>query len=226
MPDRPKKKLFLEKQLQHHLPEHKFDILEAVNTRHLKNHHVGCALSHRRVISQAQASGAKHVMVFEEDAVLHNQFNEQIFDVYEQVEKTQWDVLFLGACVWNPKPSTGKPPRVFEPVGELDKLLRIWGCTCTHGIVYSERCYDYILASLPNNEKEMIKWCDQHIAIDQWLMYHFQGVYKNGKPGSVRRGNRKFNCYMPKPRLVSQPFLIGDKKQDSPGDFPDMKDWV
>ena len=54
MQDRPKKSDFLIRQLEKHLPDYQPRIFDAINTRPLKNHHIGCALSHRSVIQELE----------------------------------------------------------------------------------------------------------------------------------------------------------------------------
>ena len=131
----------------------------------------------------------------------------------KELDKVDWDILYLGACVWNPRPP--KKPRVFPRAPNCQFLEALTKSTCTQALMYNSSCYDYILKSIPDNMDEMQVWCKKHAAIDQWLMYKMQGV------GSVREGNRKFNCYITRPRLCSQPFLVGDHKQDKPIDFCD-----
>lgn len=211
MQDRPKKKNFLISQLQNYLPEYQPNIFNAINTRHLNNHHIGCALSHRSVIQEAKDKKYKNILVFEEDAIFHKNFKELFDKNINELKGSQWDILYLGACVWNPKPP--KKPRTFESVQNCDYLKILTRSTCTQGLAYNHTCYDYILNSLPKGIEEMKNWCKKHRAIDQWLMFKMQGI------GSVKEGKRKFNCYVTEPRICSQPFLVGEDKQDNPLDF-------
>ena len=200
-------------QLRKHFPHLDPQVFRAVNTRHIRHHHTGCALSHRMVIQDAKARGHRHILVFEEDARLHNNFKQLLKANIGELKKVNWDILYLGACVWNPKPP--KPPRAFNLAAGCELLKIPTRCTCTHGIAYHENCYDYILDSIPQNISDTREWCGRHAAIDQWFMYKMQGN------GSVRDGHRKFNCYMTEPRICSQPFLIGENKQDNPKSFRD-----
>jgi len=215
MEDRPKKKENLLRQLNHHFPECLPEVFNAISTRHLKNHHIGCALSHRAVIQEAKNRKYKNILVFEEDAVLHKNFKNHLIENVQELKFVPWDILYLGACVWNPKPP--KKPRTFESVKNCDRLKILTRSTCTQALAYNHTCYDYILNSLPNTIEKMDEWRKEHSAIDQWFMYKMQGV------GSVKDGNRKFNCYITEPRICSQPFLIGKHKQDSIKDFNEIK---
>ena len=212
MDDRPKKKKKLLSQLNKAFPQYDPIVFPAINTRDLGNHHIGCALSHREVINKARCAGHKNILVFEEDAILHKDFQPLFDKNINELKSTPWDILYLGACVWNPKPP--KKSRTFESARGCDYLKFLTRSTCTHGLAYNQNCYNYILNHLPDNKKDMKDWCKRHAAIDQWLMYKMQGI------GSVKEGKRKFHCLITEPRICSQRFLIGPNKQDSLTDFP------
>jgi GR25 family glycosyltransferase involved in LPS biosynthesis len=211
MEDRPKKREKLFQQIHNHFPGCNPVLFNAISTRHLKNHHIGCALSHRAVIQEAKDKGYKKILVFEEDAVLHKDFSMLLEENIKEVVNVDWDILYLGACIWERKHP--KPPREFEVVKNCNNLKVLTGATCTQGLAYNSTCFDYILDSLPDNIDDMQTWCKRHSAIDQWFMYFMQGR------ASVREGFRKFKCYITEPRICSQPFLIGTGKQDKPDGF-------
>ena len=211
MADRPRKQQKLLAQLKHFYPDVTPYIFNAISTRHLNNHHIGCALSHRAIIQEAKDNGYKNVFVFEEDALLHKDFKNLLERNVHELKQVPWDILYLGACVWNPKPP--KKPRTFESVKDCDNLKILTKSTCTQALAYNNTCYDYILNSLPSSIEDMTSWCKKHAGIDQWLMYKMQGV------GSIKQGERNFNCYITEPRICSQPFMVGENKQDSPSDF-------
>lgn len=213
MDDRPQKQKRLFSQIYSHVPEWSPTLFQAISTRHLKNHHIGCALSHRSVIQEAQDKKYKNILVFEEDALLHKDFRKHLVNNIVELNTSAWDILYLGACVWNPKPP--QKPRTFSPAPHCHYLKTLTGSTCTQALAYNHSSYDYILNALPDNIEDMAHWCKKHAAIDQWLMYKMQGS------GSVKDGFREFNCYITDPRICSQPFLIGRTKQDKPFDFHD-----
>ena len=213
MADRPKKQEKLLAQLKHFYPDLTPRVFEAISTRHLKNHFIGCTLSHRAVIQEAKERGYKNILVFEEDAMFRRDFKNLLKKNTQELVNASWDILYLGACVWNPKPPN--PPRTFDPVEGCEHLKILTGSTCTQALAYNNTCYDYILESWPDNIDEMSQWCKKHAALDQWLMYKMQGG------GSTKKGRRKFNCYITNPRLCSQPFLVGGNKQDPPKLFRD-----
>lgn len=211
MEDRPKKRDRLFSQLKEFYPEAEPKLFNAISTRHLKNHHIGCALSHRAVIQEAKNEGYARILVFEEDCIFHKEFNSIFPSIINELKVLHWDLFYPGACIWETR--EGLPNRVFESAPNSSHLVIPKGCTCTHGIGYNESIYDTILDQIPNNIDDMMKWIKTHAAIDQWLMYRIQNQGQAKVPKGI------YTSYMSSPRICSQPFLIGDKKQDKPRDF-------
>lgn len=203
MHDRPVMREKIIYQLKHFYPNITPIIFDAINTRYLNNHYVGCTLSHRAVIADAKANNYKNILVFEEDAVLHKDFSNILNRCTDELSFNQWDIFYLGACVWG---------KNFDKQTGCQYLEKVYGSTCTQGIAYNHSIYDYMLNNLPANIDDMILWCKHHLCIDQWLMYHIQ---------SPRIEN--FTAFISSPRICSQPFLIGYNKQDNPDDFWDYR---
>ena len=211
MEDQPAKRTRLLGQLKLFYPTLEPTVFNAISTRHLKNHHIGCALSHRAVVESAKKKGYRRILVLEEDALLHKNFKFLLDHTSRELEPLPWNVFYLGACIWETKAS--KPNRVFKKVRGAPHLEIPTGCTCTHGIAYNELIYDYLLEKWPDNIDDMKLWCKKHAAIDQWLMYHLQGG------GANRNQLGASNTLMCSPRACTQPFLTGKNKQDKPADF-------
>jgi GR25 family glycosyltransferase involved in LPS biosynthesis len=208
MSDRPGKQKRLLEQIKHFYPDLVPRVFEAIDTRHLKNHHVGCGLSHRGVIQEAKNKGYKKILVFEEDAIFHKDFSLHFDKNINELKKIEWDVCYLGAMTWNRNP--------FPKVAGCKNIEIPNRSTCTEGVAYNESLYDYILKSWPPTMTEMRNFCKRHAAIDQWLMSHVQGQ------GSERDGFGKKNAVIFSPRICSQPWRIRnvvekpmhDKKKD------------
>ena len=208
MLDRPQKQKRLLKYLKHFYPNLVPKVFEAINTRHLKNHHVGCGLSHRGVIQDAKNMGHKRILVFEEDAVFHKDFSYHFSKNVDELKKIKWDACYLGAMTWNRNP--------FPKVAGCERIEILNGSTCTEGIAYNESLYDYILESWPSTMTGMRNFCKRHAAIDQWLMFKVQGK------GAEKDGFGKKNAVIFSPRICSQPWRIRetvekpmhDKKKD------------
>ena len=101
MEDRPQKKEKLLQQINHHFPNCDLEIFKAISTRHLKNHHIGCALSHRSVIQEAKDRKYKNILVFEEDALLHENFKNHLIENVQELKKM--DITNAIANDWNPR---------------------------------------------------------------------------------------------------------------------------
>ena len=203
MADRPEKRQKLLTTIQSLYPEANPTVFEAINTRDMPKlpnqsggHHVGCALSHRTVIQDAKARGHDRVLVLEEDARLHRELKWRLSMCTYEIDKYNipWDLLYLGACTWKNTFSNITP-----------SLQTIWGCTCTHGIAYNKSFFDEILDTIPDNKQGVLEFLRQERAIDQWLLKY-------------QREGRAVMC---SPRLVSQPFLIGQDRQDNEDDYID-----
>jgi len=206
MPDRVRQRnLFLE-QIHQLFPDVEPIIFPAISTRHLNNHHIGCALSHRAVIADAKINNYKNILVFEEDAILHKSFDIILSNCVKELENIKWDVLYLGAHVWENN---------FEKFQGCIFSEKVHSSTCMHGMAYnnSNGIFDYLLANIPSTIEDMIPWCNKYAAIDQWFMYYIQSP-KYGK------NDRLFNAIITSPRICSQPCLIiGGNKPDKLTDF-------
>ena len=74
----------------------------------------GCLLSHLAVVSEARDSGAPHVLIFEDDAVLDPEFQEKFSRFIKEVPD-DWDMLYFGAL------HKDEPVKISEHVGRITK---------------------------------------------------------------------------------------------------------
>jgi GR25 family glycosyltransferase involved in LPS biosynthesis len=58
---------------------------------------LGCLMSHIEIIKEAKSAGYKRILIFEDDVILSNEFNERI----SQINKLNWELLYLGASQFN-----------------------------------------------------------------------------------------------------------------------------
>jgi GR25 family glycosyltransferase involved in LPS biosynthesis len=124
------------------------------------NHHIGCALSHRRIVEEASEQRLRSVLVFEDDALFLDRVLEVLGAAVEELAQIDWQLCYLGAFRWegalNPEPGCR----------HLDHARSV---TCTHAIAYSELAYQRILADLPADVAAMEEWLKKHHGIDQYL---------------------------------------------------------
>ena len=129
-----------------------------------EHHHVGCALSHRKIIEDAKRSGYECVLVFEDDMVMLESANLIMSMALPEIQKVDWKILYLGGCQHGAEfPYADGCRFLLKPTkGHL---------TCTQAIAYHHTVYDKILGDVPDNEVDMQQWLDKHYGIDQYYRY-------------------------------------------------------
>jgi len=63
------------------------------------NHHIGCALSHRRIIAEAKRQRLKTVLVFEDDVRFSPDAAEALDPSMRDLEGHAWQLLYMGGCL-------------------------------------------------------------------------------------------------------------------------------
>lgn len=124
------------------------------------NHHIGCALSHRRILEEAGESGCRSVLVFEDDALFLDRAFEVLTEAVAELARIDWNLCYLGGCRWDGE---------LDPEPDCRRLDRARGVTCTHALAYSERVFSRLLKELPADVAGMAGWVEAHHGIDQYL---------------------------------------------------------
>ena len=145
------------------------------------NHHIGCALSHRAIIQQAQQRGLSDVLVFEDDAIFHADIVDTIVTVLGELEKTDWDLFYLGGHNWGKKYELAPGRTSLECGADL---------TSAHAIAYNHTIFDLLLDELPEDRDGMEAWLATNNGIDQFF-YRLDA-----------------NKLLSRPMLVMQPVLL------------------
>lgn len=141
-----------EKSLRYFFPAAKYIIVNAVETdpRLAGGHHVGCAMSHRKVIKHAKSNGYERILIFEEDALLHLEFGNMLRQAIKELKTVKWDLFKLGNCVGHARVN-----------GEYEqykncKRIQVEGFgTCTHSYALNHTLFDKFLSDLPESEESM-----------------------------------------------------------------------
>lgn len=106
--------------------------LEAVSIP--SNPALGCAESHLEVIRRAKAQKIKNVVIFEDDALPVDNFNEIIREAIVQLASLPgWDLFYFGGHL-------RAPAKRVTP-----NLAKMTGAWCTHAYAVNESMYDKIL---------------------------------------------------------------------------------
>jgi GR25 family glycosyltransferase involved in LPS biosynthesis len=97
---------------------------------------IGCTLSHQGVILEAREKGLKNVLIFEDDCVFLEGFNEKLSLSVRELEHFEWDLLYMG----------GEPNNYMHQVSEnLYMMKNSGGIYTTHCYAVNERFYDRML---------------------------------------------------------------------------------
>jgi hypothetical protein len=150
-----------------------------------ENHHRGNAISFREMVGEARRRDYRHVLVFEDDAVFHDETVSVMRTVADELANLEWDLCFLGACVWS---------ETFPFVLGSSVLQECGPVTCTHAVAVHSRAFDRILADLPAASDGFGQWVSEWLAFDQYL--------------SRRIADGTFRALITSPRVASQPPLL------------------
>ncbi len=133
---------------------------EAIRTQ--PSHHVGCALSHRAIVAEAQRQGLSNVLVFEDDVLFTADAIPGLQTALDELKEREWKLLYLGACRWRYD---------FPPLPGARRLAQAGAVTCTHAVAYHHSVYDRILREVPGDSAGMHEWLKTHHGIDQYYAF-------------------------------------------------------
>jgi len=151
------------------------------------NHHVGCAVSWRRMVDVARREGRPRFLGLEDDAIFHARSLDLLPAMTRMLDTLEWDLFFLGC--FGPRPESGE--RV---------LQRLPRATTTHAVAINARAYDRILRDVPDLDG-IDGFIAEHLAIDQY----FSRLIARGE----------LVAYAAIPHLASQPALRGNDDADA-----------
>lgn len=125
-----------------------------------ESHHIGCALSHRAIITSAKKQGLDNVLVFEDDAMFLDDTLQFLAQSVEELKAQDWNIFYMGGHKWD---------RDFPMVNGCSSLKKPIGLTTTHALAYNSRIFDRILDDIPGEINEVREWLKEHSGIDQYL---------------------------------------------------------
>ncbi len=132
---------------------------EAISTP--GNHHVGCTLSHRAIVEDADARGLENVLVFEDDALFVPDTLSHLRASTRELRSLAWRVFYLGGHRWG---------TTIEPVDGYGHLGHARQLTCTHAVAYHRRAFPDLLEGILADETTMRQTWKREYAIDQFLL--------------------------------------------------------
>lgn len=123
------------------------------NTRAQK---IGCTLSHQGIIRLAKEKGLKNVLIFEDDCLFLEGFNDKLSLSVRELEGFEWDLFYGG----------GEPNNYMHQVSEnLYMMKNSGGMYATHCYAVHERFYETVLSYEANK-----------VAVIDTLLMHICGV--------------------------------------------------
>lgn len=105
---------------------------------------VGCTLSHVKCIEVAKERGYKSVLIFEDDAVLRDNFTSLFKDYWSRVPE-DWDMVYLGGNHWGRHLEMKDNPRLDKVA---DNVYRTLHTLTTHAYVIKDTIYDKVIEYL------------------------------------------------------------------------------
>jgi len=134
------------------------------------NHHIGCALSHRGVLSEALEQGFEKILVLEDDALFRDDSVSKLQQNVAEIAQHSWDLWYLGGHRWD---------HHYVLADHCSSLLEVGlrgqepiGPTCTHAIAYHRGCYQAIIRLLPDTPPAMSHFLAETLpGIDQLYAY-------------------------------------------------------
>ena len=132
------------------------------------DHHVGCTLSHRQIVHLADRCRMENVLVFEDDVLFLDTLHEHLNHSLAELQTTQWKLFYLGGCQRKP---------MDREIEGYENLKNAEFLTTTHAIAYHQRSYEQILADIPDNLPNLIRWRKKYAAIDQYLTFFLGQKY-------------------------------------------------
>ena len=137
------------------------------------------------MIVEARRRGWERVLVLEDDAVFLDDALAVMRHVAAELDGHEWDLCYLGACVWS---------QVFCGLGDSAVLQACGPVTCTHAVAFHRRAFDRLEADIPAAARDLDRFLRDEIAIDQYL--------------SRRIADGTYRAIITAPRVASQPNLL------------------
>ena len=145
--------------------DHRVRRFAAIETPH--SHHIGCALSHRAIVAEAQWLGLRNVLVLEDDVLFSRQTVDVLAQSLAELAGQSWSLLHLGG-------HRGGGALPFAPGGQFLQAAR--GLTGLHAVAYHCSAYARILAEVPATPTAMARWLRAHQGIDHYYALHLGGT--------------------------------------------------
>jgi len=131
------------------------------------SHHIGCALSHRAILAEAQKRRLRNVLVFEDDVMFSPDAVEELRCNIEELRTREWRMLYLGGHRWGRQFPKAPGCRHLE----VPHLL-----TASPAMAYNHAIYERILGDIPATPSGVALWLRKQYGIDQYCSRALDGL--------------------------------------------------
>ena len=109
----------------------------------------GCAESHFDLITQARNKNLNNILIFEDDIIFNEKFNNVIYHIVNQLKLIQWDMFYFHVL---------SPLGIHIPNDGKYEIKKIKDTVCTHAYAINNSIFDKILSLKENKFKMGIDW--------------------------------------------------------------------
>ena len=96
-----------------------------------RKYKVGCTLSHKRIVELANERNLENVLIFEDDCIFLDGFQEKVKKCVDELRNIDWDIIYFGGEVNN------------HCVNVSENLVKVenGGVYCTHAYAVNKKFY-------------------------------------------------------------------------------------
>ena len=136
------------------------------------NPQIGYALSHRRIIAEAQQQHLRTVLVLDDDVAFSPDSGEVLALSLRELEGRDWQILYLGGYRSRNLPGC-RHLSIPDPIPS------------THAIAYHHSIFETILNAVPDNATDVALWLREHQTIDRFYAVNLQAASTLTSPAIV-----------------------------------------
>lgn len=133
-------------------------VIQAVTTP--DNQHISCALSHRRLIAEAERRNLKNILIFGDDTIFPEDTLQLLTDSVEELKKQDWHIFYVGERT---------SEQSFPLADRCSVLRRPRGLIWTQALAYSSSIYKELLDVLPKEAVDMTLWIKENKSLGEYL---------------------------------------------------------
>lgn len=100
---------------------------------------VSCTLSHQEIVKKAKEQELENVLIFEDDSVFLDCYQDYIKYCVEELKNVEWDIFYMG----------GEPNNYCDEISDHLVQINNGGVFCNHAYAVNKRFYDTFIGFNP-----------------------------------------------------------------------------